>query len=151
MRKKVMVTCFVFVIFIAAYAMVSKVIGKKSQDNNTCFMSSASSFGKDEEEKCLNEVWIFRGDVEISRIENCNIKCEIETGGLKLTVYDNNGYSYLDKDKFIPVREEFLSKSGEYHYDFTDMEEGIYSYCITPVNADDEAYFEYTVEFKDDK
>ena len=150
MKKRMIITGLVFGLIAVAYLIINRVIIKDKNKHNIMSMTSGNSFGNDEDDDLDNICWIFKGDQENNRINNCYIKCVVESGGLMLTVYDNNGYSFIDNDKFIPVREEIISKSGEYYYDFMDIKEGIYSYCLTPKTIGDEVSFEFVVEFEDE-
>lgn len=146
MKKKLIITLLFILIAVGAF-VVCRI--KKDDDTRRKLRldSSGNSFGNKENDDDDNEAWVFRGDYDVKRIEKCTIKCEIESGGLVLIAYDNNGYSFLDKDKFVRIRENVMKESGEYIFDFTDLPEGIYSFCITPQTIGDEAYFEYTVEY----
>lgn len=146
MKKKVTLSLvFVFILAICFIA-VYKVNNNDEEENDFIQVSSAEYFNEEYDESRTR--WIFTGDSNSNTVTECYVNCEIESGGLILRLYDNNGYSYKESEKFILVREEVITQSGEYYYDFTDLPEGIYSFAAFPQSIGDSVYFEYTYTFK---
>lgn len=147
MRKKVTLS-LVLILVIAIILIIVYILQNSGHEaSGMSQVSSAYSFGADRDNENY-DYYIFSGDSNIRSITECYIKCDIKSGGLVLAVYDNNGYSHREKDNFKFVREEVITQSGEYYFDFTDLPEGIYTFFVTPQNIGDNVYFEYTCTLK---
>lgn len=149
MKKKVISSLLSVVIIVVVFVIVYIVRNYDGDGrSSSTLVSSGFSFGDKEDDEIINQYWIYDG-CRGERLVNCNIICNISNGGLVLTLYDNNGYSRLDNDKFVVVREEIITQSGEYNFDFTDLSDGIYSLGVKPQNIGDKVRFDFTIEIKD--